>query len=527
MPTRPILSAARILAALLAVAAAIAADAPRPVPKPAIPHGTWDADRADKLDQALDAFFAETSEAAQESRYQRELAPAQVGLTLDELRAIAKGPAENRPGVAVRTRTPRQELEGNARGWFNLVLPEGYTPTKSWGLVIDLHGSGSDGDNLPSFSAAPLAKLGYIVVYPTTTNVASMWEQPREQAEVMRLIEWSGRTFRVDFRRLVITGASMGGMGTWSHLIRHPELWSCGASVSGMPPVRSPELLERLRGIPFYVLHGEKDTNGVSLAPVEQVRATIAIMKQQGLAPVYVEVPGAGHTPPMPAWDAMHAWIAQQPRKAWSPRPLFLPPPGQRPLSSVIEDPLGLASDDPALQLIRKDHCAEAKALLTKRIATDPSRFNFLYRAIADVPGMLDDIPEEPTAKFFRVDRGWTIDNEAAALADIEKSIRAEADPPKDFVTAAYLMASKIHAKRFLLASGGSLSTWVPPYNAFITCIRASLTADPANEEASRLAMMITKRLPKEQLRAATVPPPGTHAGRASHEREAPIGLGE
>ncbi len=486
----------RATALLLVMAMNLAAADAVPAPQlPPLPEGTWDAARAEALERALDVFMADQDAQERAKQYAAVLTPAQVSLSLAELQAMA-APPRPIPTGTVRLSSEGQSLEHNSRGWFNLALPATYAPTHAAGLVVALHGSNSDADNLPSFYTQSLTQAGWIVLYPTTTDINHYWEDPAEFASVFRLIEWVGHHYRVDFRRLVISGASMGGMGTWSYLIAHPELWSCGAAVAGHPPA-SGDILERIRGIPFYVLHGALDTNGISLAPVEAVRAGVGELKARGIDVVYVEVPDAAHTPPQPAWDAMCDWISKQPPKPWSPRPLFLPKPGVRPLSEVELDPLGLASDDPALVLIRANKLRQAIALLTKRIATDPSRLNLLYRALAYVPGIQDAIAHDATSTSFSVERGWGRSNEHECLKDLDRALHLDKAPPSTLLaTTAYLWAARIHAKQFLALVDQGGVAWVDAWQAFLKNIQAAMAIDPANREAAQLAVDMGNRLP-------------------------------
>lgn len=469
--------------------------ATRKTDAPAIPEGCWDLQRANRLEHALDRYCAETIP-GERVRQQRALIDTlQVGLTPAELEAMAAPPTLEL-GKAVRQATEQQAASHQPRAWFNLALPAHYVPTRSWPLVVALHGSSSDGDNLVPFFQPQLTDAGCIVLYPTTTDAQHLWSDPTEMAAVFSLIEWVGHRYRVDFRRLIITGGSMGGMGTWSHLLAHPEVWAVGASVAGHPAAMQGDILEHLRGIPFYLLHGGNDTHGVSLAPVEDTRAAVAELQARGMSPVYVEVPGAGHTPPMDTWQAMARWMVAQGPKPWSPRPLFLPTQGHRPLSEVELDPLGLDSDDPALVLVREHRAREAQRLLTTRLAQEPVRLDYLYRAYATIPALRQPIPAGATAASFPRSDGWELGNEAAALVDLNRAIHLPGDPPTQLAATAYLWAARIYAKRALVGISRGGTGWVSSWQSFVQDIKACLAVDPACREGAELAQMMATQLP-------------------------------
>lgn len=502
------LTQARAIAflALLSVACQLhlpGADSPQPAPAaPPPPAGCWDAAQAEKLEKSLDEFFAEPDAAKRAQAFASALEPLQPGLSLEELESIAKAvpPAGEKKGHVWRVQAPW--LKDNPRGWLNVSIPKDYSPKKTWGLVVALHGSGSDGDNLPSFYSPQMNDAGYFVIYPTTTAVANFWSTPAEMANVYRLVEWMGRNYRIDFRRLVVTGGSMGGMGTWSHLLARPELWSVGASVAGHPAALEGEIFEKLRGIPFYILHGEKDTNGASLAPVEHVRLAVEELKKRKLDYVYVEEPGAGHTPSMKYWQEMNAWIAKQAPKAFSPRPLFLPLSGERALWQRAADPAGL-QDDPALALMKSGKFADAKKDLDERIAKTPGDAkSYMLRAVANVPALAKPLPDnlDPAALKDGND-GWGALNEANALRDLDAALRAKdgkGDDAKGFDANVDLMIAKVWARRFAVTVPSGGTSWVAPYQTYVKALQESLKLNMSNPEAVRLAQAMNAKLPRK-----------------------------
>jgi pimeloyl-ACP methyl ester carboxylesterase len=466
-----------------------------------LPAGCWDAAQSDRIEAALDSYFAASNDAERHRVYARALAFLPVGLSEAELVNMAQPPAVG-PGVA-HLQTQRQVLEGH--GWFNLALPATYAPAHACALVVALHGANSDGDSLVPIINQSLTAGGAIVLYPTVSNAAEMWDAPEQRAGVLRLVEWVAHRYRIDFRRVTILGSAMGGMGVWSYATAHPELWNAGAAVASRPTLRQASDVERLHGVHVFALHGQLDAGSESFSPVESVRAVVSEMVKRGMDAQLLEVPGSGHNPPAAAWAPLLSWIISLPPKASSPRPLLLPAPGQSSLSALESDPLGLDSSDPALVLIRQDRTSEARRILSERILQDPSRLNYLYLALAWVPALAETIPPGATAKFFRTSRGWGASDEHAALGALQKAISADQDPSDPFITIAYLWAAKIHAKRFLLLVDHSATSWVTPYNAFASCIKASTTADPHNREASDLALEVLKRLPPALQRGGTM----------------------
>jgi len=462
----------------------------------ALPAGACSAQRSDSLEAAEDRYFA-ISPSLRHPYYLRVLATLPLGLSEDELVAMASGPPPGTTLLRITDDPPGQ-------GWFNLRIPSGYSPGHACGLVVALHGANSDGDSLVPIIDQPLGDAGLLVLYPTVAHAGEMWDAPDEVARVLQLVSWVGHRYRVDFRRVGIIGVAMGGMGVWSYAAEHPAVWNAAAAAASRPTLAGAAALARLRGVPFFVLHGQLDAGAQSVAPLELSSEAIATMSAAGMDAQLLIVPGVGHQLPAASWTPLLQWLSAAPAKPFSPRPWFLPPPGQRTLGDMELDPLGLDSDDPALVLIRADDYVAARTLLTNRISEAPTRLNYLYRALAWVPALAETIPSGVTPRFFRPARGWGISDEHSALQDLQQAISSASDDGSSddaLIATAYLWAAKIHAKRFLLLAGQGGTSWVDPYNAFATCIRTSLRTDPRNQEAAELAMQVSQLLP-QALRA-------------------------
>ena len=454
----------------------------------ALPAGAWSVQRSDAIEAAEDRYFA-ASPALRHACFVHDLADLPLGLSEDELTTMAQGPPPGTTLLRIADDPPGQ-------GWFNLSIPPGYTPGHACGLVVALHGANRDGDSLVAIIDQPLGVAGELVLYPTVARAGEMWDAPGEVARVLQLISWVGHRYRVDFRHVSILGVAMGGMGVWSYAAEHPGVWNAAGAVASRPTLSGAAALERLRGVPFAALHGQLDAGAQSVAPLELVAGAVAVMRAAGMDAQLMTVPGAGHQLPAASWTPLLQWLTAAVAKPFSPRPWFLPPPGQRTLGESELDPLGLDSDDPALVLIRADEYVAARTLLTQRITTAPTRLNYLYRALAWVPALAETIPSGVTAHFFRAARGWGASDEHAALQDLQQAISADAHPDDAVIATAYLWAAKIHAKRFLLLVGQGGTSWVDPYNAFARCITTSLRTDPRNQEAAELAMQVSQLLP-------------------------------
>ena len=463
---------------------------------PKTPEGFWASEKAVDLERSLDTFFRLTDSAEQKRYFESSLQKKGVGLSYDDLRAIIE---ETPPPKAAWSRQWKQKSpwkKNNPRAWFNVAIPEKYTPTKAYPLLVALHGSGKDGNNMVHAFHPVLTKEGWIVVFPTTLSQPRGWGAPEEITHVYRIIEWTARHFRIDFRRLVVSGASMGGYGTWSHVLARPELWSAAIPVAGSGTYHrgAENLLERMRGISTYILHGELDDR----CPVEPAREASRQLKKLKIPHVYREVAGGGHSPPREEYSKLSKWIIRTPAKPWSPRPLFLPPEGKAPLWKEYKDPFELKTPDQAMDLIREGKYKKAREQIDKQLQMNSMNSRlYTMRAMTLLPGLMDPFPLSLRPSAFDKTRGWTAKNEALALTELTNALKSKSGSAQDklrFATQVRLLRAQIYAKQFGMAADGTRREWLPKYSAF--------------------AREIAK--PSEYRRSATASPgrPGTHAGR-------------
>lgn len=64
------------------------------------------------------------------------------------------------------------------------------------------------------------------------------WTHPRSERALLALVEHLRQNHSVDGERMVVSGFSLGAIGTWFLAARHPELWSAAIPIAG-PPVLS------------------------------------------------------------------------------------------------------------------------------------------------------------------------------------------------------------------------------------------------------------------------------------------------
>jgi predicted esterase len=206
---------------------------------------------------------------------------------------------------------------------YRVYVPKAYTDARPMPLVIALHGLGGteDGffDNYQKLAPQLAEQHGFLMAgvlgfrsdgfYGSPmmggSDVASKRRAEYSEQDVMEVLRLMKAHYKVDESRIYLLGHSMGAIGAWYLGAAHPEIWAAIVPFSGAGSVAS---VERMKGIPQFVVHGDAD-NTVN---VGGSRSMVAAMKQAGIEVTYIEVPGGSHTdvvvPNLPkAFDFMAA----------------------------------------------------------------------------------------------------------------------------------------------------------------------------------------------------------------------------
>ena len=151
---------------------------------------------------------------------------------------------------------------------YGLSIPRDYDPRQPRPLVLALH---PGGDKTPYYGdlfmrqifLPALSDLDPIMVAPDCPTRA--WSDPAADKAVMALVGRVMTEYAIDRRRILVTGFSLGGSGTWFMSSHHSDLFAAAIVMAG----RTDEPLEQLAKIPTYVIHS-RDDEVVPFAQAEQ-----------------------------------------------------------------------------------------------------------------------------------------------------------------------------------------------------------------------------------------------------------------
>ena len=194
---------------------------------------------------------------------------------------------------------------------YRLFVPAACTAQAPCGLLLFLHGAGERGtdnqaqiknDALALISPAVQAGNPTIVVYPQCPGdmrwVESDWKDgsyslaqtpvSKPMTAALDLLASLQDRHPVDPNRVLVTGLSMGGYGTWDIIARHPAMFAGALALCGGG---DPTQAQAIRDVPVWAFHGDQDP----AVPVRGSRKMIQALRAAGGHPRYTEVAGRGH----------------------------------------------------------------------------------------------------------------------------------------------------------------------------------------------------------------------------------------
>ncbi|HLQ43435.1 MAG TPA: alpha/beta hydrolase-fold protein, partial [Planctomycetaceae bacterium] len=200
---------------------------------------------------------------------------------------------------------------------YAVFVPVAYSPSKIWPVMLFLHGAGergSDGRAHLNVGLGPLVKaretnFPAIVVFPQCENTHGRalegWLAGSADANrALRILEQVEKDYRIDPKRRILTGWSMGGFGAWSLAAADPARWSCLVPIAGGGQAA---WAEKLKDVPIWAWHGDDDHAIVA----NRSREMIDALKAAGGTPRYTEIPSGDHDSWKIAYadDRLIAWM--------------------------------------------------------------------------------------------------------------------------------------------------------------------------------------------------------------------------
>jgi predicted peptidase len=213
----------------------------------------------------------------------------------------------------------REVAVDGARTTYRVFVPQIDEPLP---VILFLHGageSGSDGVMQTTVGIGPAvlrepARFPALVVFPQASRGYG-WSGFNLAAAVAALDDVE-QSYAIDPDRVIVTGISMGGYGTWLLATQQPHRFAGAVPIcGGLDRVAGSHerAAKRIAHIPQWVFHGDAD----DIIPVEQSRVMVAALRAAGADVRYTEYERVRHN----SWDRAYAepelvpWMLAQRRR--------------------------------------------------------------------------------------------------------------------------------------------------------------------------------------------------------------------
>ena len=191
-------------------------------------------------------------------------------------------------------------LESNTDGtfWhFRVIVPEGASPTNKLPLVISLHGGATNANPDAHLSTACLVVPGFeeldaYIISPNSNG--SVWYSQKNRIQVEALVDLASTSFYIDTEKVVVTGYSDGGNGSWFFAQFYSNLFSASIPMASAYNTANSSGDVNALNIPLYVIHGSED----NLFPIETTKGYVDASIAAGSDIQFVTAEGLGHYEP-------------------------------------------------------------------------------------------------------------------------------------------------------------------------------------------------------------------------------------
>jgi len=187
---------------------------------------------------------------------------------------------------------------------YSLYIPDEYNNTDSlFSIVLYLHGVGERGTDLNKLELNGIPELiskgkdfPFLTLAPQCPEFG-WWSRPEYVEALANLTKEIIRKYRIDERRVYMSGLSMGGYGTLALAKAYPQLFSAIIPICG--GMDNHEDIERLGNMPIWLFHGDMD----KVHPLEYSTVIYDLLKPINKDIKLTVYEGVGHN----SWDKTYA----------------------------------------------------------------------------------------------------------------------------------------------------------------------------------------------------------------------------
>ena len=182
-------------------------------------------------------------------------------------------------------------VEGHGGMPYALSVPSNYSPDQPSPLVLVLHPGGARGSYYGSVSMRQvfepaLRDWGAIIVAPDAPT--QRWTTEISDRAVMGLLDEIINQYSIDRTRILVTGFSLGGRGTWFFATRHSDFFTAAIPIAGSP---GDDVIEAVGDMPIHIVHSRVD----DVVPFEPAAKAAEDLSRTGHLVNFIALENVGH----------------------------------------------------------------------------------------------------------------------------------------------------------------------------------------------------------------------------------------
>jgi len=183
---------------------------------------------------------------------------------------------------------------------YTIRVPAAFDRTKKYPLLVMLHGSGTDDQDILNFN---LGNDYFIEVAPFGRGTSNCFTSGFGEIDVKEAIDDVIRNYPIDTSRIIIAGFSMGGYGAYRIFYEYPGLFRGVAVFSGHPNLAGqwmgpgyPDFLDEntlacFKNVPVFIYHSQDDLN----CPYDLTVELVNKLRKSGAVVEFVTTTASGH----------------------------------------------------------------------------------------------------------------------------------------------------------------------------------------------------------------------------------------
>jgi predicted peptidase len=214
----------------------------------------------------------------------------------------------------------KEMVRGTRKRVYALFVPSNYDAKKKYPTIVFLHGIGEGGNDATAnlrvgigpYVYAQRDDFPFIVIFPQSDT--GEWKENSEAAaDVIPCLDDVAKHYSVDPERVILTGVSTGGYGTWAIGAKHKDRFAALVPMATNADVR--HFVPQLVDMPIRAYANVDD--GIAGFGLFDRSAVEMIRNLGGTRQVFSDAHGAGHN----CWDRVYGagevfgWMLGQRRR--------------------------------------------------------------------------------------------------------------------------------------------------------------------------------------------------------------------